>query len=153
MNPQFGSRHQPFSTERQDLLKMNDDAPRERSFQFNPFAVLVVGASGVGTTATLQQLARKHSEHTFMTVGTCKRLAFQSLSVALRTANARMLRSRKKLYSSLPSIPPAARFSELNLESTLPVPTRPRKYVQFRRNSTFGGSFSGGFLAYFPIFV
>jgi hypothetical protein len=30
-----------------------------------------------------------------MTMGACKRLAFQSLSVPLQTANARMLRSRK----------------------------------------------------------
>jgi hypothetical protein len=34
-----------------------------------------------------------------MTVCACKRLAFQSLSVALQTANAWMLRSRKALDS------------------------------------------------------
>jgi hypothetical protein len=87
------------------------DASWERSFQFRPFAVDVFGACGDGATAILQQLARKRSEHTSMTVGACKRLAFQSLSVALQTANARMLRSRKAFVSPLsllPKIPGAA---------------------------------------------
>jgi hypothetical protein len=38
-----------------------------------------------------------------MTVGACKRLAFQSPSVALQTANARMLRSRNALVALFPS--------------------------------------------------
>jgi hypothetical protein len=71
---------------------MNDDAPWERSFQFRRFPVDVFGFYGNDATAILQQLARKRSEHTSMTVGECKRLAFQSLSVALPTANARKLR-------------------------------------------------------------
>jgi hypothetical protein len=94
-----------------ELLRMNDEAPWERSFQFRPFAVDVFGAYGDGATAILQQLARKRSEHTSMTVGVCKWLAFQSLSVALQTANARMLRSRKALVaplSLLPQLPGAA---------------------------------------------
>jgi hypothetical protein len=53
----------------------------------------------------VQQLARKRSEHTSMTVGACKRLAFQSLSVALQTANARMLRSTKALVAPLSLLP------------------------------------------------
>jgi hypothetical protein len=48
----------------QELLRMHDDAPWERSFQFRPFAVDVVGAYGGVTTSILQQLARKRSEHT-----------------------------------------------------------------------------------------
>jgi hypothetical protein len=84
----------------QELLRMNDDAPWERGFQFHPFGVDVFGAYGI-----LQQLARKRSEHTSMTVGACKRLAFQSVSVALQTANSRMLRSRKALVSSLSLLP------------------------------------------------
>jgi hypothetical protein len=88
-----------------ELLRMNVDAPWERSFQFRPFAVDVFGAYGDGATAILQQLARRRSEHTSMTVGACKRLAFQSLSVTLQTANARMLRSRKALVAPL-SFPP-----------------------------------------------
>jgi hypothetical protein len=93
-----------------ELLRMNGDAPWERSFQFRPFAVDVFGAYGDGATAILQQLARKRSEHTSMTVGACKRLAFQSLNAALQTANARMLRSRKALVAplSLPQLPGAA---------------------------------------------
>jgi hypothetical protein len=74
---------------------MNDDARWERSFQFRLFAIDVFGAYGADATAILQQLARKRSEHTSMTVGACNRLAFPSLSVALQTANAPMLRSRK----------------------------------------------------------
>jgi hypothetical protein len=106
-------RHPPFSTERRtlhELLRMNDDAPWERSFQFRPFAVYVFGAYGDGVTAILHQLARKRSEHASMTVGACKRLAFQSLSVALQTANARMLRPRKGLVAPLflPQLPGAA---------------------------------------------
>jgi hypothetical protein len=62
-----------------ELPRMNDDAPWERSFQFRPFAVDVFGAYGDGATAILQRLARKRSERTSMTVGACKRLAFQSL--------------------------------------------------------------------------
>jgi hypothetical protein len=84
---------------------MNDDAPWERSFQFCPFAIDVFDADGDGATAILQQLARKRSEHTSMTMGACKRLSFQSLSVALQTANARMLPSRKALVAPL-SLPP-----------------------------------------------
>jgi hypothetical protein len=84
---------------------MNDDGPRERRVQPRTFAVDVFGANVVGVTAKFQQLARKRSEHTSKTVGACKRLAFQSLSVALQTANARMLRSRKALVSS-PSLVP-----------------------------------------------
>jgi hypothetical protein len=38
-------------------------------------------------------------------VGACKRLAFQSLSVALQTVNARMLRSRKALVAPLSLLP------------------------------------------------
>jgi hypothetical protein len=64
--------------------------PWERSFPFRPFGVDVFGAYGGGATAVLQQLARKRSENTSMTVGA--RLGFQSLSVALQTANTRMLR-------------------------------------------------------------
>jgi hypothetical protein len=95
----------------QELLRMNDDAPWEHSFQFRPFAVDVFDAYGDGATSILQQLARKRSELTSTTVGACKRLAFQSLSVALQTANARMLRPRKGLVSPLsllPQIPGAA---------------------------------------------
>jgi Ni2+-binding GTPase involved in maturation of urease and hydrogenase len=69
------------------------------------FAVGVFGAYGDGATAILQQLVRKRSEHTSTTVGACKRLAFQSLSVAMQTANARMLRSRKALDSPLSLLP------------------------------------------------
>jgi hypothetical protein len=84
---------------------MNDDALWERSFQFRPFAVDVFGAYGDGATAILHQLARKRSEHNSMTVGACKRLAFQSLSVALQIANARMLRSKKALVAHLSLLP------------------------------------------------
>jgi hypothetical protein len=34
----------------QELPRMNDDAPRERSFQFRPFAEEIIGAYGVGAT-------------------------------------------------------------------------------------------------------
>jgi hypothetical protein len=88
-----------------ELLRMNDDAPWERSFQFRPFAVGVFGAYGDGATVILQQLARKRSEHTTMTMGARKRLAFQSLSVALQTANAQMLRSRKALAAHISLLP------------------------------------------------
>jgi hypothetical protein len=67
----------------QDLLSMNDDAPWERILQVRPFAVDVFGAQGVGATAIRQHLARKGSEHTSMIVGAIKRLAFQSLSIAM----------------------------------------------------------------------
>jgi hypothetical protein len=83
----------------QELLWMNDDAPWKRSFQFHPFAVDVFGPYGAGATTILQQLARKRSEHNSMTMGACKRLAFQTLSVALQTATARMLRSKKASIS------------------------------------------------------
>jgi hypothetical protein len=94
-----------------ELLRMNGDKPRERCFQFHPFAVDVFGVYRDGATAILQKLTRKRREHTSMTVGACKRRAFQSLSVALQTANARMLRSRKALVaplSLLPQLPGAA---------------------------------------------
>jgi hypothetical protein len=94
-----------------ELLRMNEDAPWERRFQFRPFAVDVFGVYGEGATAILRQLARKRSEHTSMTEGTRKRLTFQSLRVALQTANARMLRSRRALVappSLLPQLPGAA---------------------------------------------
>jgi hypothetical protein len=94
-----------------EFLRTNDDEPWERSFQFRPFAVDVFGAYGDGAIAILQRLARKRSEHTSMTAGACKRLAFQSLSVALQTANARMLRSRKAFVASFP--PSTTRSSEL----------------------------------------
>jgi hypothetical protein len=84
---------------------MNDDAPWERRFQLHPFGIDVFGAYGGGATVILQQLARKRSEHASMTVGACKRLAFQSLSVALQTANSRMLQSKKALVSPLSLLP------------------------------------------------
>jgi hypothetical protein len=96
----------------QELLRMNHDAPWEPSFQFRPFGVDVFGDNGGGATAILQQLARKRNEHTSVTVGACKRLAFQSLSVALQTENSRKLRSRKALFSPLsilPQLPGSAR--------------------------------------------
>jgi hypothetical protein len=86
-----------------ELLRMNDDAPWERSFQYRPFGVDAFGAYVGGATAILQQLARKRIEHTCMTLGACKRLAFQTLSVALQTANSRMLRSRKLKSCLFPS--------------------------------------------------
>jgi hypothetical protein len=70
-------------------------APWTRRFQFPPFAADVFGAYGAGATAILQQLPRKHSEHTSMTAGECKRLAFQSVSVALQSTNAGMIRFRR----------------------------------------------------------
>jgi hypothetical protein len=81
----------------QELLWINGDDPWKRSFQFRPFAVDIVGADGVWVIAILQQLVRKRSEHASESVDKCKRLAFQSLSVTLQTANARMLRSRGAL--------------------------------------------------------
>jgi hypothetical protein len=85
-----------------DLLRMNDDAPWERSFQFRP-SLLTSRCLRRWRDCHYQHLARKRSEHTSMTADTCKRLAFQSLSVALQTANARMLRSRKLQSPVLPS--------------------------------------------------
>jgi hypothetical protein len=85
----------------QELLRTNDDSPWERIFQFRPFGVDVFGAYGGGATAILQQLTRNRSGQTSLTVGACGRLAFQSLRVALQTANSRMLRSRKVLASRL----------------------------------------------------
>jgi hypothetical protein len=70
---------------------VNDGAPWEHSFQCRPFAVDVFGAHGVGAAAILQLLARNVSEHASMTLGSSKRVTFQSLSVALQTSNARML--------------------------------------------------------------
>jgi hypothetical protein len=84
---------------------MHDGEPWECSFLFCPFAVDVFGAYGDGATAVLRHLARKRSEHTSMTVGAWKRLAFPSLSVALQTANAPMLRSRKALVAPLSILP------------------------------------------------
>jgi hypothetical protein len=56
----------------QELLRMNDDTPWERSFQFRPFAFDLFGAYGMATTDILQQLARKRSEHTSMTASARK---------------------------------------------------------------------------------
>jgi hypothetical protein len=84
---------------------MNDDAPGERIFSSALFGVDVFGDYGGCATAILQQLARKRSEHTSMAVGASKRLASQSVSVALQTTNSRMLRSSKALvlpHSLLP---------------------------------------------------
>jgi hypothetical protein len=95
----------------QELHRMNDEALWKRSFQFRPFGVDVFGAYGGGATAILHQLARKHSEHTSMAVGACKRLPFQSLSVVLQTPISWMLRSRKTLvlpFSLLPQLPGSA---------------------------------------------
>jgi hypothetical protein len=89
----------------QEMLRMNDDAPWKRCFHFCPFGADVFSAYGGGATAILQQFAQKRSEHTCMTVGACKRLDFQSLSVALRTAYSRILRSRKALVSPLSLLP------------------------------------------------
>jgi hypothetical protein len=97
----------------QELLRMNDDAPWERIFHFRPSAVDVFGAYGAGATAILQQLARKRSEHTSMTMRARKRLAYQSLDVTLQTANARMLRTRKALASRLSLLPQTNRNSKL----------------------------------------
>jgi hypothetical protein len=46
----------PFSTvaDLHELLRMNDDAPWERIFQFCPFAVDVFGVYGAGVTVILQ---------------------------------------------------------------------------------------------------
>jgi hypothetical protein len=101
---EFGVRHRSSSGRNYTLPVLWE------YIQFRPFAVDVFRAFGDGATAILQQLARKRSEHTSMTVGACKRLAFQSLSVALQTANARMLRSRKAIVAplSLPQLPGAA---------------------------------------------
>jgi hypothetical protein len=52
-----------------------------------------------------RRISRKRSDHTARTVGVCKRLAFQCLSFALQTANARMVRPRKALVSRLSVIP------------------------------------------------
>jgi hypothetical protein len=70
-------------------------------FQFNPFAVDVVGAE-------LERLPFFHSSRGYtantppVTVGSCKRLVFQFLSVALQTANARTLPSRIDLVFRYP---------------------------------------------------
>jgi hypothetical protein len=97
----------------QELLRMNDDPPWERIFQFRTFGVDVFGAYGGGATAIIQQLARKRNEHTSLTVGACKRLAFQSFSVALQTAKFENVTIEESL--SLASfIPPSTtRISEL----------------------------------------
>jgi hypothetical protein len=81
-----------------ELRRMNDDAPWERIFEFRTFAVDVFGTYGAGTSAILQQLARKSGDHTSMAVRTFKRLSFKPLSVAPQTANARSC-DRGKLYS------------------------------------------------------
>jgi hypothetical protein len=71
----------------------------------------VCGAYRAGTTATLQQLARKRSEKTSMTLGVCKRLAIQSLSVALQPQT--LKRSRKALVSRLSLLPQLPGSDEL----------------------------------------
>jgi hypothetical protein len=81
-----------------ELLRMNDGAPWERSFQFGPFAVDVFGSYGDGATAILQQLTRKSSEHNSMTVDACKLLAFQS-SMSLRRSRTRGRCDRRTLQS------------------------------------------------------
>jgi hypothetical protein len=77
---------------------MNNDAPWERSFQFGPFAVDVFGSYGDGATSILQQLTRKRREHTSMTVGACKLLAFQS-SMSLCRSRTRGRCDRRTLQS------------------------------------------------------
>jgi hypothetical protein len=85
----------------QEFLRKNDAAQCEHSFQSRSFALHFFGAYRVGVTAILHQLSRKCSEHTSMTMGPCTRLAFQYFNVALQTASARMLRSRKAYVSCL----------------------------------------------------
>jgi hypothetical protein len=88
-----------------ELLRMNNVAPWERNFQFRPFAVDVFGVYEDGAAAILQQVARRRSMHTSMTVCACKWLPCQSLSVALQTAKARILRSKKALVAPLSLLP------------------------------------------------
>jgi hypothetical protein len=47
---------------------MKNDAPWERNFQFRPFAVDVFGVYEDGAAAIIQQVARRRSMHTSMTV-------------------------------------------------------------------------------------
>jgi hypothetical protein len=95
----------------QELLRLTDDAPWERRFLFRPL-LDVFGANGTGTTAVLQQLARKCSDHTCTTMRACKPPAFQSLSVALE--------ERFRLPSSqLPQLPGSARQCRDELRKTV----------------------------------
>jgi hypothetical protein len=72
-------------------------------FQGPPSAFDIFVAYGVGATALLRQLARKPSEHNFMPVGACKRLAFQSLSVEMQTAKCGSCDGRELWVPVLPS--------------------------------------------------
>jgi hypothetical protein len=89
----------------EELLRINYDAPWERSFQLRPFVITVLAAFGVGAAANIHQLAPKRGEHYFITVDVCKRLDFQSPSVTQQSKNARMLRSTKALVTPLALLP------------------------------------------------
>ena len=77
------------------------------SFEFRGFGLDVYGALGEEAQSILQQFAERRASCQALSVGLCKRIAIQGISVTLHSGNARMIRSRSPTRTPFQLLPPS----------------------------------------------
>ena len=77
------------------------------SFEFRGFGMDVFGALGDEAQAILQMFAERRASRQTLSVGLCKRIAIQGISITVHSANARMIRSRTPIRTPLQLQPPS----------------------------------------------
>eukprot|EP00173_Palmaria_palmata_P000516 Plantae.Rhodophyta-Palmaria_palmata.ctg1239.p1 GENE.Plantae.Rhodophyta-Palmaria_palmata.ctg1239~~Plantae.Rhodophyta-Palmaria_palmata.ctg1239.p1 ORF type:complete len:155 (+),score=11.57 Plantae.Rhodophyta-Palmaria_palmata.ctg1239:1309-1773(+) len=76
-------------------------------FEFRPFGLDTHGALGKEAIAIIRQFAEKRADRSPMSVGLCKRIALEGLSITLHSANARMIRTRRPIRTPHEMLPPS----------------------------------------------
>ena len=77
------------------------------TFEFRAFGLDVYGALGEEALSILHLFAERRASRQTLSVGLCKRIAIQGISVTLHSANARMIRSRFPTRTPLQLLPPS----------------------------------------------
>ena len=77
------------------------------TFEFRGFGLDVYGALGEEAQAILQLFAIRRASRQTLSVGLCKRISIQGISVTVYSVNARMIRSRSPIRTPLRLLPPS----------------------------------------------
>ena len=77
------------------------------SFEFRGFGLDVYGALRAEVQSVLHLFAERRASRQTLSVGLCKRIAIQGISVTVHSVNARMIRSRSPTRTPLQLLPPS----------------------------------------------
>lgn len=82
------------------VLHIHNPAPGAPPFQFTPLVYILYGTLGNSAHAIDQQLAESSADRSSMSVGLCKRIALETLSVVtVHSTSAHIIRSRRPVQT------------------------------------------------------